>query len=78
MRLIGIGTDIVEIARMQLLLTQSHAPRFWNGFYIHRNWLDLRYSSVVPAAWLAKRFATKEALAKALGTGIGQAAFIRN
>ena len=72
MRLIGIGTDIVEVARMHRLLAQSHAPRFLERV-LHTQELD-KFSTVSqPAAWLAKRFATKEALAKALGTGIGQA-----
>ncbi|MGL4185117.1 MAG: holo-ACP synthase [Thiotrichaceae bacterium] len=72
MRLIGIGTDIVEIARMQRLLTQSHAPRFLERV-LHAQEL-VRFATVSqPASWLAKRFATKEALAKALGKGIGQA-----
>jgi holo-[acyl-carrier protein] synthase len=75
MRLIGIGTDIVEIARMQRLLEQSHAQRFLERV-LHRNELAKFKTLTQPAAWLAKRFASKEALAKALGTGIGQAVYL--
>ncbi len=71
MRLIGIGTDIVEIARMQRLLSQAHAPRFLERV-LHQQELKKFASLKQPAAWLAKRFASKEALAKALGTGFGK------
>ena len=64
----GVGTDVVEIARIEhalarfgerfarRILSESEFSRFKN----HR----------LPAAYLAKRFAAKEAFAKALGTGI--------
>lgn len=71
MRLVGIGTDIVEIARMQRMLEQHHAKRFLERV-LHVHELDKYQTVTQPAAWLAKRFASKEALAKALGTGIGK------
>jgi holo-[acyl-carrier protein] synthase len=40
---------------------------------LHPNELERFASQANPAAWLAKRFATKEAIAKAIGTGIGEA-----
>jgi holo-[acyl-carrier protein] synthase len=67
---IAIGTDIVEIKRIadalerqgdkfvQRILTESEIAEFHE-----------RGNSV---AFLAKRFAAKEAIAKALGTGIGR------
>ncbi|SKA71803.1 holo-[acyl-carrier protein] synthase [Thiothrix eikelboomii] len=72
MRILGIGTDIVEIARIDRLL-ERQAERFIERI-LHPH--ELAYLAQIhqPAAWLAKRFATKEAVAKALGTGIGQAA----
>ena len=63
----GIGIDIVEVARMQESLDR-HGEKFarrvlgdseLEEFTRHNN----------PAAFLAKRFAVKEAAAKALGTG---------
>ncbi len=74
MTLIGIGTDIVEIARIARLLV-GHPERFV-ARVLHPN--ELATFATVPnqAAWLAKRFATKEAVAKALGTGIGQYAHL--
>lgn len=70
MTIIGIGTDIVEIARLAATL-QRHPQRFPERI-LHPNELERFASQANPAAWLAKRFATKEALAKALGTGIGK------
>ena len=64
----GVGTDIVEVARIEKalarfgerfarrILCEAELPRF----RCHR----------LPAAYLAKRFAAKEAFAKALGTGV--------
>ena len=69
MKLIGIGTDIVEISRIQRLLG-THPQRFAERL-LHPHELKTFAEAPHQAAWLAKRFATKEAVAKALGTGIG-------
>lgn len=70
MKIIGIGTDIVEITRMERML-ERHPQRFAERI-LHPAELE-RFAAVRnKAAWLAKRFATKEAVAKALGSGIGQ------
>lgn len=64
----GVGTDVVEIQRIENALTRF-GDRFarrilcepeLKRFAAHRQ----------PAAYLAKRFAAKEAFTKALGTGI--------
>lgn len=70
MKIIGIGTDIVEIARIAQLL-ERHPERF-AGRILHPNELEHFTDQANKASWLAKRFATKEAVAKALGTGIGK------
>lgn len=72
MSIIGIGTDIVEIARIATLLTR-HPERLPERL-LHPQELQQFTQQVNRATWLAKRFATKEAVAKALGTGIGKAA----
>lgn len=63
----GIGTDIVQVSRMEDNLAK-HGKRF-----AERILTDVemeRYSAhVKPAQFLAKRFAAKEAAAKAFGTG---------
>ncbi|MBU0655531.1 MAG: holo-ACP synthase [Gammaproteobacteria bacterium] len=69
MKIVGIGTDIVAIARIEQMLAR-HPERFAERI-LHPDELQ-RFADVAhKAAWLAKRFATKEAVAKALGTGIG-------
>ena len=64
----GVGTDVVEIERIKSAL-ERHGERFalrilcppeLERFRRHR----------LPANYLAKRFAAKEAFTKALGTGI--------
>ena len=69
--MIGIGTDIIEVARVARVL-ERHRERF-----LRRVLVPLEYeqclSTSEPARYLAKRFAAKEAVSKALGTGIGVA-----
>lgn len=67
--IVAIGTDIVEIARIHKAL-QQHGRKFAERILCPAE-LDRFDQSVQPSAYLAKRFAAKEALAKALGTGIG-------
>ncbi len=65
----GIGTDIVETARIQAVL-ERHGDRFSRRILTDAELrvFEHRQRSV---AYLATRFAAKEALAKAFGTGIG-------
>lgn len=70
MAILGLGTDIVEISRfsdmsaaaLQRLAARVLTPVELQQFGVHKQ----------PARFLAKRFAAKEAAAKALGTGIGR------
>ena len=71
--IVGIGTDIVRVDRVEHLLNRmgdAFARRILTSYELSE-WLN-RSSS---AAWLAKRFAAKEAAAKAFGTGIGKLSF---
>lgn len=68
--MIGIGTDIVEIGRIEGLL-ERQGQRFLARILTERERAVAR-SKVSPARYLAKRFAAKEAISKALGTGIGR------
>jgi holo-[acyl-carrier protein] synthase len=76
MSVIGIGVDIVECARIQRSI-----DRFGDRF-LHRVFTEdeIEYSMSMkfPARHLAARFAGKEAVAKAFGTGIGKAMGWRN
>ncbi|WP_006786215.1 holo-ACP synthase [Thiorhodospira sibirica] len=70
MNIIGIGTDLVSIARIRQVI-ERHEERFAQRILHPLEWA--RYSSQHdPAAFLARRFALKEAVSKALGVGIGQ------
>lgn len=64
----GIGTDIVAIARMEEF-HRRYGARGLEKLLAPDERGDCR-ASREPARFLAKRFAAKEALAKALGTGI--------
>lgn len=72
----GIGTDIVEVVRIEESLSRfgdTFAQRILNDV----EWGEYQ-ASHVKARFLAKRFAAKEAFAKALGTGIRGAASFGN
>src|SRR5258705_13266165 len=76
MSVIGIGVDFVECVRIQ-----RSVDRFGDHF-LHRVFTDgeIEYSMSMkyPARHLAARFAGKEAVAKAFGTGIGKSMSWRN
>ncbi len=63
----GIGTDIVRVARMQQNLDR-YGERFARRILAEGE-LPGFLNTVRPAHYLAKRFAAKEAAAKAMGTG---------
>jgi len=64
----GIGTDIVEYARIEALWMR-HGERFAARILSEGELVECRASSK-PARLLAKRFAAKEAFAKAVGSGM--------
>jgi holo-[acyl-carrier protein] synthase len=66
--IVGIGTDIVAIKRMQALW-QRHGERGIERILAPGEREACRQSAE-PARFLAKRFAAKEALGKAVGSGI--------
>jgi len=66
--IVGIGTDLVEIARIELALDR-HGDRFARKILVEREYGRFA-AHRKPAAYLAKRFAAKEAFSKAMGTGI--------
>ena len=60
------GVDLVEIQRLQSAI-ERHGDRFLNRIFTPRELKEVGQNT----ASLAARFAAKEAVAKALGTGIG-------
>jgi holo-[acyl-carrier protein] synthase len=71
MSIIGIGVDLVECARIE------HSLERFGERFLHRVFTEgeIAYSNSMkfPARHLAARFAAKEAVSKAFGTGIGKA-----
>jgi len=66
----GIGTDIVRVSRMQKNIDE-YGDKFSRRILTDAELKD--YSQAVrPAHFLAKRFAAKEAVAKAMGIGFSQ------
>ena len=68
--MIAIGTDILEIKRIDEVLSRL-GDRFVRRILTEQEQAEY-CDSGQPARLLAKRFAAKEAIAKALGTGIGR------
>ena len=64
----GVGTDVVEIARIDKAL-ERWGERFAERILCPTELARWRCHKQ-PASYLAKRFAAKEAFTKALGTGI--------
>ena len=67
--ILGIGIDIIEVGRIQAS-HEKFGERFLNRI-LHPNEINYCLSYKAPAPFLAVRFAAKEAISKAFGTGIG-------
>ncbi len=74
--IIGIGNDLIDIRRVEKTLAR-HGERFTTRVFteVERAKSDRRLNR---AASYAKRFAAKEACAKALGTGLARGVFWRD
>ena len=74
--IIGIGNDMIDIRRVERTI-ERYGERFLERVFteIERQKSDGR---AMRAASYAKRFAAKEACAKALGTGMSQGVFWRD
>jgi holo-[acyl-carrier protein] synthase len=67
--ILGIGIDIIEVGRIEASF-QKFGDRFINRI-LHPNEIAYCLSHRAPGPFLAARFAAKEAISKAFGTGIG-------
>jgi holo-[acyl-carrier protein] synthase len=74
--IIGTGNDLIDIRRIEKTL-ERHGERFINRIFTD---IEIRKSERrrARAASYAKRFAAKEACAKALGTGMSAGVFWRD
>ncbi len=66
MAILGLGTDIVEIARIEAVIARS-GDRLARRVLSDHEW-SIWEQHQQPVRFPAKRFAVKEAAAKALGT----------
>ncbi len=74
--IIGVGTDIISIDRIGNILLSRQNNQFIERILTAQE--KSRFTELPEARavhYLAKRFAAKEAVSKALGTGIGTLAF---
>lgn len=67
--ILGIGIDIIEVERIRNSF-ERFGERFLNRI-LHSGEIKYCLSHRAPAPFLAARFAAKEAISKAFGTGIG-------
>ncbi len=72
----GIGTDILRHQRVVDVL-ERHGERFAQRILMPRE-LELYAKSKNKARFLSMRFAAKEAVAKALGTGFAHGIWVRD
>jgi holo-[acyl-carrier protein] synthase len=74
--ILGIGTDLVDIRRIEQAIAR-HGDRFINRIYteVERARAERKANRIDT---YAKRFAAKEACAKALGTGFRKGVFFRD
>jgi len=76
MRVIGLGNDLVNIKRIEQSINR-YGARFIDRIFtaVEQNYCDGKATRI---ANYAKRFAAKEACAKALGTGFANGVFWRD
>ena len=72
----GIGTDVVQVARVQAIFDR-HGEHFVRRLLMPEEETAFR-SYKRPVRFLAMRFAAKEAIVKALGTGFAHGVWIRD
>ncbi|MDP3744021.1 MAG: holo-ACP synthase [Methylotenera sp.] len=72
----GIGTDIVEVSRIESSI-QQFGDDFAKRILADSEFISYQQSQI-KSRFLAKRFAAKEAFSKALGTGLRAPATFQN
>jgi holo-[acyl-carrier protein] synthase len=75
--ILGIGSDIIDIRRIEQTL-ERFGDRFIHRIYTETEQVRAERKPLQRAATYAKRFAAKEACAKALGTGLKLGVFWRD
>jgi holo-[acyl-carrier protein] synthase len=67
--ILGTGIDLIEVDRVEAA-RERHGERFLERI-LHPSEMAYCLSHKFPGSFLAARFAAKEAISKAFGTGIG-------
>ncbi len=75
--ILGIGSDLIDIRRIERAL-ERHGERMLARLYTAEERARAERRPVLRAGTYAKRFAAKEACAKALGTGIRRGVYWRD
>ena len=75
--ILGVGTDVVQISRIERLF-KIHKERFISRILSPEEIKLLQSTSDKQVNFLAKRYAAKEAISKAFGTGIGNILQFKN
>lgn len=75
--ILGLGTDMVDIRRIEKTLAR-HDQRFLERIYTEEERRRAERRPVLRIGTYAKRFAAKEACAKALGTGFRAGVYWRD
>lgn len=75
--ILGIGSDLVDIRRVAATL-ERHGERFMERCFTATERARAERRPQARAASYAKRFAAKEACAKALGTGLSRGVYWRD
>ena len=76
MKIFGIGTDIVNIKRLKKTISKKNS--YFKVRIFSKNEINYCEKKKNPYPFYAKRFAAKEALSKALGTGIRKGINFKN
>ena len=66
---IAVGIDLIEVGRVRKVF-EKHGERFLRRVFTEKEVQQCRRAGAVRATRLAGRFAAKEAISKALGTGL--------
>jgi len=69
--ILGVGIDMVEVSRMDRTLKSPWAKKFFARVFSQEE-VNACLRNTSPAQAFSTRFAAKEALAKALGTGFSR------
>ncbi len=70
--IIGLGVDVMEVARIRDVL-EKHGASFISHVFTEAEKADAPENIQAASAYYAGRWSAKEAVSKALGTGIGNA-----